>query len=185
MVMDQTVGSDGMLFFIPCAGWQAGRVEDHSHGSGAGMKLKITLGGIAESSGGSQTLTLLAEELGYANYGFKGELFKGIHGGAVEVDGQGLAGPWKMRGGLAGEHLDVMSAAGSGKVAWAKADRGDVKPGTWLQTSFATPKEAGDGANSTQLFLHVTGLARGRFWLNGVDVGRYWTLTRNNVSGSP
>merc|ERR1712070_18444 len=115
------------------------------------MGLTINLNDVTESSG-VRTLTLLAEELGYANFGFRGELFKGIHGGTVQLDGEDLNGPWKMRGGLAGEHLNVMNSAGRSKVHWDKP-AASVAPGTWYQTSFITPKEVGDGANSTQLLL--------------------------------
>ena len=40
-----------------------------------------------------------------------------------------------------------------------------------------------DGA--AQLHLDVNGLQRGRIWLNGYEVGRYWTLTRNDGSACP
>ena len=49
---------------------------------------------------------------------------------------------------------------------------------TWYQARFATPE--GDGA--TELLVNATGLGRGRMWVNGNDVGRYWLLDRNDGS---
>jgi hypothetical protein len=74
-------------------GAMVGMADEHSHGNGKAVTLKIDLtssdgkGQAASSlldlrSTGSEngtavpTLTILAEELGYANYGFKNELFK-------------------------------------------------------------------------------------------------------------
>lgn len=60
-----------------------------------------------------------------------------------------------------------------------------VPPATWLKTSFETPAGVADGAGGDQLHLDVSGLERGRIWLNGHEVGRYWTLERNDGSACP
>ena len=38
-----------------------------------------------------------------------------------------------------------------------------------------------------QLLVHIpaSSLGRGRLWVNGNDVGRYWTLQRNNGAACP
>ena len=99
-----------------------GTAHEITHGNGASKTL--VLGGpdnstdtdsdsAITSAGGANVLTILAEELGYANYGFKTQLFKGIAPGpnSVHIGLKAVAGPWKMRGGLAGEHLKIMDPA--------------------------------------------------------------------------
>ena len=103
-----TVESQAFVAFVD--GVKAGEVSEITHGNGAHTMLTIDLGAAATAAAAADgeaststststphTLTLLAEELGYANYGFKTELFKGI----VETQGKtiNVAGPWKMRGG--------------------------------------------------------------------------------------
>ena len=50
-------------------------------------------------------LTILSEELGYANYGFKMPIHKGLTAGSVAIDGAPVVpvGGWAMRAGLAGK----------------------------------------------------------------------------------
>ena len=61
--------------------------------------------------------------MGYANYGFKGMLVKGISGN-VTLDAHDItSNGWNMRGGLAGEHLALFTAAGAAKVTWTPATR--------------------------------------------------------------
>lgn len=138
---------------------------------------------LAHATAGS-TLTILAEELGYANYGFKSELLKGIAvaSDAVRMNGAPVEGAWTMRGGLAGEHVGIYEATPSATITWAPVT-GTVEPATWLKTSFATPDGVADGA--AQLHLDVSGLQRGRIWLNGHEVGRYWSLERNDGTACP
>jgi hypothetical protein len=49
---------------------------------------------------------------------------------------------------------------------------------TWLKTSFETPPGVVPQANveaHATLNLDVVGLTRGRFYVNGMDLGRYWS----------
>lgn len=191
-----TVNAQAFVAFVD--GKKVGDVYDASHGSGSQKILTIDLSTAAAAAAAAapvegedanmprkvQTLTLLAEELGYANYGFKTELYKGI----VTAWGKNInvAGPWKMRGGLAGEHLKVWTTAGSRSVTWTPAAPTAplLTAGTWYQTSFQTPAELSASADA-KLLLHAQGLTRGRFWVNEHEVGRYWTLARNDASACP
>jgi beta-galactosidase len=173
-----------------------GAAEDHTHGDGKPLNLSISLSPAPArtdtarepprflAAGGSSALTLLAEELGYANYGFKVPLSKGLSSAGVLIDGEQLRGPWKMRVGLAGEHAKIMELGGSSSVPWAS-----VQPGVphasavWFQTSFSTPEWL--TVRGTELLLNATGLKRGRIWVNGLDAGRYWLLARNDGSACP
>jgi hypothetical protein len=38
---------------------------------------------------------------------------------------------------------------------------------------------------NAEWLLNIEGLQRGRVWLNGHEVGRYWTLERNNGEACP
>ena len=162
-----------MAFAAFVDGVAAGAADDHSHSNGRDITLSIDL---AAASGAGSTLTLLAEELGYANYGFKTPRQKGLSA-APSVDGAPLAGPWQTRAGLAGEHLQVMTEAGSERVTWGALPSAPTAA-TWYQARFATP----DGDGATELLVNATGLGRGRMWVNGNDVGRYWLLERNDGS---
>lgn len=161
-----------------------GEVEDHTHGNGAPKTLTISgnVMGRRESSEGT-TLVLLAEELGYANFGFKEQVKKGLSG-QPSINGKALASTWKMRGGLAGEHLALFTSTGTSKVSWTTSGQ-STTAGVWLKTMFTTPANVADGPGATQLLLDASGLGRGRFWVNGHEVGRYYTLTRNDGSACP
>jgi len=165
----------------------AGEAHDLSHSSGSAMKMTVPLAAIPtpapqaiSAAASARTLTILAEELGYANYGFKGQLKKGVEG-VVSVDGAAVAGKWTMRGGLAGEHLKLYTTEGANTVTWAPATSN--KPATWYRTSFASPAAVMSGEST--LLLNATGLNRGRVWLNGYDVGRYYLLARNDGTYCP
>jgi hypothetical protein len=147
-------------------GVKVGDAEDHHHGSGSALTLTVVFSSAVEAAlaavtgGGASTLTLISEELGYANYGFKTPLYKGIHGGTPQLDGKDLVGEWTMRSGLAGEHMKVMTEAGSRLVAWKPLPApppSTGNAGTWYEATFATPASVSDDAGGGQLFLHALG----------------------------
>jgi hypothetical protein len=85
-----------------------------------------------------------------------------------------------MRPGLAGEHGH---AAKGGRVPWTPAGaRVSWPAGTWLRTRFSVP---GPLPPASACLLNLTGLGRGRAYVNGHDIGRYWLLPRNDGSGVP
>ena len=174
-------------------GTAIGHAENYAHHNGAPINLSIPLAtptidsltdveaGRAAPANGTHTLTLLGEELGYANYGFNTPIAKGLAApGVLDVP---VSGGWSMRAGLAGEHLGLMGADGASKVAWERVKLGTRQPAaSWYQTSFATPDAVLASGGGAQLLLNATGLHRGRFWVNGHDAGRYWLLPRNDPS---
>jgi hypothetical protein len=167
-----------------------GTAHDVSHGNGRPKTLTLpqtpdqNFSSVLTHAAAGSTLTILAEELGYANFAFKTEVFKGIAAAAdaVKMNGVVVTGPWTMRGGLAGEHLQVYAPEVSEAILW-QALSGAIEPATWLKVTFSTPAGVADGA--AQLHLDVSGLQRGRIWVNAHEVGRYWTLARNNGSSCP
>jgi hypothetical protein len=181
-----TTQANGMTAYID--GAPMGIADEHSHGNGRAVTLKISLSGTrgaiegddthntsildpttATKAEAGHTLTILSEELGYANYGFLHQLVKGITGD-VALDGTKLIGTWKMRGGLAGEHLKLPNPSTSATaVPWTTASTGAGKPSTWYKTSFGTPAGVSDAKGGKQLLLHASGLGRGRFWVNGTS----------------
>ena len=124
-----------------------------------------------------------------ANYGFLGELFKGLNPDKPPAFGPSEGGSvllgWKQRAGTAGEHLRIMDDGG-GHVEWSPLPQSAAVPaGTWLQTTFDTPAGLSDTPGGGQLLWQALSLGRGRAWLNGFEVGRYWTLARNDASQCP
>lgn len=184
----QSFEAMGLSAFVD--GKLIGTAHEITHGNGAAKTLMLpqapdqNVSAVLSRAAAGSTLTILAEELGYANYGFKNELLKGIAvaADAVKMNGAAVTGPWTMRGGLAGEHLQVYKSGMPGAIAWMPVT-GAVEPATWLKVSFSTPTGVADGA--AQLHLDVSGLQRGRIWLNAHEVGRYWTLPRNDGSACP
>eukprot|EP01046_Picozoa_sp_COSAG06_P057785 COSAG06_NODE_11381_length_1519_cov_0.858451_1_plen_279_part_00 len=140
---------------------------------------------------GEFLLTLLSTSVGIDNGGhidnangaLKSTGIKGITSTAstaVMLGGVDLTtGPWVHVVGAVGEHKMVY-AAGAVGVTWEPVGGGAARPMTWLTTTFDAPASVLAPADSTTelkatLNLDVTGLRRGRFFVNGMDLGRYWT----------
>jgi hypothetical protein len=188
-----------MAFTVFLDGVEVGHKEDTDHGFGNQVTFNISLTVATRAAGSATkataatakaTLTILAEELGYCNYGFKTQVKKGIDRAGVTLDGVQLPGEWKQRGGLSGEWLEIMTNAGASKVPWSDVAVATTttagKAGTWFQTNFTTPAAITGGAGThAQLLLNAAGMNRGRFWVNGHDVGRYWLLERNDFDQCP
>ena len=105
---------------------------------------------------------------------------------------------WRMRAGLHGEALGLQSPKQrqSGGEKKGEARRGDdeeaypkwtpVAPGaeapgvTWLRAAFDADALA--LAPGDALLLDARGLGRGHAWVNGHDLGLYWTVPRNDAS---
>lgn len=100
--------------------------------------------------------------------------FKGIVG-KVSLDGTDItspAGGWNHVVGLAGEHIGA--ASGNVSLPWA-ACSGASGPLTWRKTTFSlSPATVAD--INVSVMLDVSGMSRGHFYLNGVDLGKFWTV---------
>jgi len=195
-----TQKSDAWLAFVDGAFMDA--ADDHEHQEGS-VNATLRLGSL---SPGTHTLSLLSESLGYHNLVGRwgvgtGPKTKGITsavtlrravasvagpagnassaGGAVAlVDGR----PWRMRADLAGKDSgrartspSTSTITGGASIAGGGGDRA---PGMWTALSFTTPA-LGPGE---ALMLDGAALGRGRLWLNGHDLGRFWNITRSGSS---
>ena len=131
---------------------------------------------------GSHTLTIVSGSLGINNginnmQPGSAQEKKGIVG-AVTLNGINITGNgWTMRPFLSGELLQVYSPAGESKVTWTQATgTGPQTPLTWFQTSFARPP-----LNDGVVLIDMNGATRGHFYLNSVDMGRYWTIQQDGT----
>lgn len=139
-------------------------------------------------------LTMLSYSLGIDNYGtgvdnngnfYSSGSYKGIQpyssGNAVVLAGADLTNNgWTMQAGLSGEAGQVYSA-GFGNVTWTPA-LASTGPVSWIATHFQSPPAAtmaqmlpGNGEVTITLNLNVEGLGRGTIYLNGFNLGRYWS----------
>jgi hypothetical protein len=157
-------------------------------GGGAGGSARLPGTAAAPAARTLHELTIVSEHLGYANYGFREPLLKGIVGAVRLGEREVTKGAWTIRSGLDGERLRLMSRQGERTVTWLErptdgpgaADR-TVRPLTWYRAQFKTPPEVvGIGREKERAELHVnmTGFGRGHVWINGHSLGRYWLLAR-------
>jgi hypothetical protein len=86
--------------------------------------------------------------------------------------------PWVHQVGAVGEAKGVYTQVGAKKVKWTAAGDGTAPPMTWHMATFdapsavLAPEEAVTSELNATLNLDVTGLSRGRFYVNGFDLGR-------------
>ena len=162
----------------------------HSGGS-ARLALALNLSAHAAAAAAAAAplaLTLLSSSLGIDNGGgVSGGESSGVKGvtsaapGAVALGGVDLtrAAPWTHICGSAGEALRLAGAPDA--VPWAPLPAGApaLPPLTWLRADFTTPQRVRappPGVEvSASLNLDASGLSRGRFYVNGMDLGRYWS----------
>ncbi|KAL4163838.1 hypothetical protein KRP22_005265 [Phytophthora ramorum] len=86
---------------------------------------------------------------------------------------------WTMYPGLVGEQLEIYYPQWADSVPWAlvpRASEDSIKSGrqlmSWFRTSFRYQATV-DGQQSS-ILLDCLGLTRGRAYINGHDLGRYW-----------
>lgn len=136
-------------------------------------------------------LTLLSTSLGIGNGGgINNGSSTGVKGitskapGSVTLGGVDLTAlaPWTHVAGSAGEALNI--PATPSKVPWTPIPSGVVSlpPLTWVRIPFTAPTRVlapppilGTLEVNATLNLDVSGLSRGRFFVNGFDLGRFWT----------
>jgi len=155
-----------------------GFVDDHGHSDGT-KTYSVDLAAPAGGGSAEAEITLLFASLGYSNnMGYKsGAKLKGILG-KVTVGGKDVTGNgWDQRTRLAGSRLGV-AQPGSTAVAWTPGPT--TAPLSWMRATFTGPTGLPAGA---AVSLNATGLARGHFFVNGRDAGRYWNIARNDGRG--
>ncbi|OAE33010.1 hypothetical protein AXG93_1913s1110 [Marchantia polymorpha subsp. ruderalis] len=146
---------------------------------------------------GQNSISVLSMTLGLQNYGAYLEKevagiseakLVGLSTGDVELTNQ----EWEYQIGLKGEELKLYTEAGMTKVTWESAAslpvnqplhwykvRADLKGVmqfaygfqlTWKLTTIDAPSGNGPVA------LDLGTMGKGQAWINGVSIGRYWTL---------
>lgn len=156
-------------------GWS----DTHHHKEGDAT-LNIPLGPVAK---GHHRLSILSESLGYGNligrWGASTRAKKKGLTGRVTLTSPQLASGldlvdgrvWKSTAGLQGE-LSLSRGSGANRTQ----DTAPLRSCRWSSALFTTPDY---NASAQQLFVDLTS-GRGHVWLNGVDLGRYWNITRGN-----
>ena len=146
-----------------------GAVDDHDVNPGF---IKLTLK--IQSNGRPFHLTILSVSLGLsfaveANFVEQ----KGIVG-KVSINGADITNQmWSHRPKLTGEILQVYTNDGSEQVHWNSDYKKYTNTSlTWFKTTFTVEEYSDDHS----LLLHLVGFGRGHFYVNGIDLGRYWLI---------
>jgi len=131
-------------------------------GRAAGI-VQRTIGDASLTLPAGDGLRLLVEETGRVNYDQKIGEAKGLIG-AVALDGEPIAGPWRVR------TFDVAAlgrAVRDAVVADEPVASGRAVGPVGLRASFELDAPA-------DLFLDTRGWGKGYAWVNGFFLGRYW-----------
>lgn len=171
-------------------GQYAGNNDTHNH-----MERNITLSlALGSLKRGNHTLSLLSESLGYSN-------LIGNSGASTHAKTKGITGDvllsiadinislcdgrtWQSFAGLRGEKKSLTSktvdTADERLSRVRLAHDSHAIPsvqGRWSSAWFETPVF---DPHEKALFLEIT-QGRGHLWLNGVDLGRFWNITRGDT----
>jgi hypothetical protein len=177
----ETVEASSFVLFVD--GEFVAAVDDHTKGPNA---VQLSLPVPASLSTNARLLVLLSGSLGVQNFhgACPNDFRKGVVGavryGAVDLTQP--PGGWTHRPYLGGE-LRGASAAGNANatnnVEWGPLGSAP-RPLTWFRSTFADPRPAaaaaGLGMGNATLLLDAAGLTRGHLYVNGHDLGRYWTI---------
>ena len=202
------VGRAANRYSVYLDGAPVAAVSDETHSPSAQnqeIEHWVDLGLVARTH--VRALSILSESLGVSNYPIfpgnrPGDFEKGVAYAEVRredsdealalLDARGADAPgdkWRMRVGLYGEALGLHGGkettqnpgAGDDEEAfpkWTPVQPGAEAPGvTWLRAAFDADALA--LAPGDALLLDARGLGRGRAWVNGHDLGLYWTVARD------
>ena len=138
----------------------------------ADSAVRLRSSGINYTAGSTtRELAILSTSLGMHSHVTSRALdFKGVVG-AISLDGVTLS-TWRHIVGLAGEHWHA--AAGNESLGWGMCSN-KTGPLTWRKTMFSIPATVLNNPMMT-VMLDVSGLSRGHFFINGIDLGKYWTV---------
>ena len=152
-----------------------GSTETHTHSYGAHT---YSVSGPMPAS--AKRLGILSMSLGMMSHVSRqgGMDYKGIVG-SVTVNGADLTKPaagWSHVAGLEGERRGA--GAGNASLPWSACATGATAPLTWQKAEFRLPGRGlgGFDVNTTSVLLDAGGMGRGHFYLNGVDLGKYWLI---------
>ena len=146
-------------------------LNNHDHITGNVNMTFIYIGNVNKKG---INLTILSVSLGL-NSGF-GPGFveqKGIVGNVTFNGADITKQKWLHRPKLTGEILQVYTDDGSKQVDWdSEYTKYANTTLTWFKTTFTVEQYSTDYS----LLLHLVGFGRGHFYVNGVDLGRYWLI---------
>jgi len=148
-----------------------GATNNHDHAAG-----NVTMTVPVDLPNGDKpfNLTILSVSLGLHNGippGFVEQ--KGIVGTVFIDDLDITTYKWLHRPGLSGEIMKVYTKNGSSKVNWSSDLSKYVNNSlTWYKTSFSVKQYSTDYS----LLLKLQGFSRGHYYVNGIDLGRYWLI---------
>lgn len=130
----------------------------------------------ASAGSSASQLAILSTSLGMHSHVTSRALdFKGIVG-SVSLDGMELSS-FRHLIGLAGEKWNA--GGGNQSLDWSICSN-QSGPLTWRKTSFSLPSRVLDD-ETISVMLDVSGLSRGHYYLNGFDLGKYWTIGPNGL----
>ncbi|XP_065908051.1 uncharacterized protein [Dysidea avara] len=148
-----------------------GATDNHEHSAG-----DITMTVPVDLPDGDKpfNLTILSISLGLHNGISPGFIEqKGIVGKVSINEVNITTSKWLHRPGLSGERMKVFTKDGSSKVDWDSDLSKYVNTSlTWYKTSFTVKQYSTDYS----LLLNLQGFGRGHYYVNGVDLGRYWLI---------
>uniref|UniRef100_A0ACD5Z5X0 Uncharacterized protein n=1 Tax=Avena sativa TaxID=4498 RepID=A0ACD5Z5X0_AVESA len=134
---------------------------------------KLTYDGHVQMWQGSNKISILSSAVGLANVGNHFERWNvgvlgpvtlsGLNGAKRDLSHQ----KWTYQVGLKGESLGLHTVAGSSSVEWGGP--GNKQPLTWHKALFNAP------AGSDPVALDMGSMGKGQMWVNGHNVGRYWS----------
>ncbi|KAE9447283.1 hypothetical protein C3L33_20795, partial [Rhododendron williamsianum] len=142
---------------------------------------RFTFTGEVNLQAGPNIISLLSVAVGLPNNGPRFETWNiGVLGPVV------LHGPnngkrdlswqeWSYKVGLKGERMNLVSPIGVSSVGWMPESlfARSPRPLTWYKAYFNAPE--GD----EPLALDMVSMGKGQVWINGQNIGRYWTLYAN------
>ncbi|KAJ3691992.1 hypothetical protein LUZ60_012342 [Juncus effusus] len=134
---------------------------------------KIQYGGNIKMWGGSNKISILSTAVGLANVGTHFENWNtgvlgpvrlsGLNEGTRDLSNQ----KWTYQIGLKGENLGIHTTSGSSSVEWG-GPYGNIAL-TWYKSYFNAP------ASNDPLALDMSSMGKGQIWVNGQNIGRYWS----------
>ena len=178
IVTVETRKANALLFFFD--GEYVGEFDNHDHAHGA-VTATVALDLSKFKSNQPYLFEILSISLGLDNGVSSGSFeYKGIVG-KVTLNGQSLMNDsdnlWVHQKGLVGEYYQIYTEQGSSKVDWdSQWTKGIDKPITWFQARFDLDHLVQQDTNANPVLVDAQGLTRGHIFINGNDIGLYWSI---------
>ncbi|KAF7127826.1 hypothetical protein RHSIM_Rhsim11G0181100 [Rhododendron simsii] len=155
----------------------------HLSGSAFGSResRKFTFTGKVNLHAGRNTISLLSVAVGLPNNGAHFETWNtGVQGPVVlhglDKGKRDLSWQkWSYKVGLRGERMNLVSSIGVSFAGWMPESlfARSPQPLTWYKAYFNAPDA------EEPLALDMGSMGKGQVWINGQNIGRYWTLSAN------